>query len=162
VFSETTLNIVVWQISVEWFSSYSCTPSSFVRVKQCMVYTTLENQRERTCTISSAGKLFSLTGWRVAWALGPSKLLTSGSCSTVTTTATTTSTASQKLCSLLPLQIEALVQWVQCLKCQYPLVIVAVNNFHTSMTYAAPTPLQANLYMIIYAIAFVLSALFEH
>jgi len=31
--------------------------------------------RERTVTLSSAGKLFSLTGWRVAWAYGPSRLM---------------------------------------------------------------------------------------
>jgi hypothetical protein len=32
--------------------------------------------RERTVTLSSAGKLFSLTGWRVAWVVGPSRLVT--------------------------------------------------------------------------------------
>jgi len=32
--------------------------------------------RERTITVSSAGKLFSLTGWRVAWALAPARLAT--------------------------------------------------------------------------------------
>ena len=31
--------------------------------------------RDRTCTISSAGKLFSLTGWRVGWVTGPSSLI---------------------------------------------------------------------------------------
>lgn len=31
--------------------------------------------RDRTCTIGSAGKLFSLTGWRVAWATGPASLM---------------------------------------------------------------------------------------
>jgi len=30
---------------------------------------------QRTVTISSAGKLFSLTGWRVAWASGPANLI---------------------------------------------------------------------------------------
>lgn len=29
----------------------------------------VEGMRERTCTVSSAGKLLSLTGWRVAWVL---------------------------------------------------------------------------------------------
>jgi N-succinyldiaminopimelate aminotransferase len=31
--------------------------------------------RERTITLGSGGKLFSLTGWRVAWAVGPAPLL---------------------------------------------------------------------------------------
>lgn len=31
--------------------------------------------RERTITVSSGGKLFSLTGWRVAWACGPAALV---------------------------------------------------------------------------------------
>ncbi len=36
----------------------------------------VEGMRERTATISSAGKLFSLTGWRVGWALAPPTLAT--------------------------------------------------------------------------------------
>jgi hypothetical protein len=36
----------------------------------------LPGMRERTVTLSSAGKLFSLTGWRVAWVVGPSRLVT--------------------------------------------------------------------------------------
>jgi len=35
----------------------------------------LPGMRERTVTVSSAGKLFSLTGWRVAWAYGPARLM---------------------------------------------------------------------------------------
>jgi N-succinyldiaminopimelate aminotransferase len=35
---------------------------------------TLPGMRERTLTISSAGKTFSVTGWKVGWACGPSKL----------------------------------------------------------------------------------------
>jgi N-succinyldiaminopimelate aminotransferase len=31
--------------------------------------------RERTITIGSGGKLFALTGWRVAWAYGPAALI---------------------------------------------------------------------------------------
>ena len=30
--------------------------------------------RDRTLTLGSGGKLFALTGWRVAWALGPAPL----------------------------------------------------------------------------------------
>ena len=35
----------------------------------------VDGMRERTITLGSGGKLFSLTGWRVAWALGPAHLL---------------------------------------------------------------------------------------
>ena len=35
----------------------------------------VEGMRERTITLGSGGKLFSLTGWRVAWALGPASLV---------------------------------------------------------------------------------------
>jgi aspartate/methionine/tyrosine aminotransferase len=31
--------------------------------------------RERTITVGSGGKLFGLTGWRVAWAYGPAALV---------------------------------------------------------------------------------------
>ena len=37
---------------------------------------TLPGMAERTVTISSAGKTFSLTGWKVGWACGPAALLT--------------------------------------------------------------------------------------
>lgn len=35
----------------------------------------LPGMRERTLTISSAGKTFSLTGWKVGWAVGPKPLV---------------------------------------------------------------------------------------
>lgn len=35
----------------------------------------LPGMRERTLTVSSAGKVFSLTGWRVGWATGPAELI---------------------------------------------------------------------------------------
>jgi N-succinyldiaminopimelate aminotransferase len=35
----------------------------------------VEGMRERTLTISSGGKLFGLTGWRVAWTYGPAALV---------------------------------------------------------------------------------------
>jgi N-succinyldiaminopimelate aminotransferase len=35
----------------------------------------IDGMRQRTISISSGGKLFSLTGWRVAWATGPSHLV---------------------------------------------------------------------------------------
>jgi len=35
---------------------------------------TLEGMRERTITISSAGKTFSLTGWKIGWACAPPEL----------------------------------------------------------------------------------------
>lgn len=36
---------------------------------------TLPGMRERTLTISSAGKTFSLTGWKIGWATGPAHLV---------------------------------------------------------------------------------------
>lgn len=36
---------------------------------------TLPGMRERTLTISSAGKTFSLTGWKVGWVAGPAHLI---------------------------------------------------------------------------------------
>jgi N-succinyldiaminopimelate aminotransferase len=36
---------------------------------------TLPGMRERTVTISSSGKTFSLTGWKIGWACGPAKLI---------------------------------------------------------------------------------------
>jgi N-succinyldiaminopimelate aminotransferase len=36
----------------------------------------LPGMRERTLTISSAGKLFSLTGWKIGWVTGPTDLVT--------------------------------------------------------------------------------------
>ncbi|GAB2563103.1 pyridoxal phosphate-dependent aminotransferase [Leucobacter ruminantium] len=36
---------------------------------------TLPGMAERTITISSAGKTFSLTGWKVGWATGPAELI---------------------------------------------------------------------------------------
>ncbi|OIQ72987.1 putative N-succinyldiaminopimelate aminotransferase DapC [mine drainage metagenome] len=36
----------------------------------------LPGMRERTLTISSAGKLFSLTGWKIGWVTGPADLIT--------------------------------------------------------------------------------------
>jgi N-succinyldiaminopimelate aminotransferase len=37
--------------------------------------TTLDGMAERTVTISSAGKTFSLTGWKIGWATGPRELV---------------------------------------------------------------------------------------
>ena len=36
---------------------------------------TLPDMYERTITIGSAGKTFSVTGWKLGWALGPAHLL---------------------------------------------------------------------------------------
>jgi N-succinyldiaminopimelate aminotransferase len=36
----------------------------------------LPGMRERTLTVSSAGKTFSCTGWKVGWACGPARLVT--------------------------------------------------------------------------------------
>jgi len=37
---------------------------------------TLSGMAERTVTISSAGKIFSFTGWKIGWACGPAPLIT--------------------------------------------------------------------------------------
>jgi N-succinyldiaminopimelate aminotransferase len=37
---------------------------------------TLPGMRERTITISSAGKTFSVTGWKIGWACAPAQLIT--------------------------------------------------------------------------------------
>jgi N-succinyldiaminopimelate aminotransferase len=37
---------------------------------------TLPGMRERTVTISSAGKTFSVTGWKIGWVCGPRELVT--------------------------------------------------------------------------------------
>ena len=37
---------------------------------------TLPGMRERTIRISSSGKTFSATGWKIGWALGPAQLIT--------------------------------------------------------------------------------------
>jgi len=37
---------------------------------------TLPGMSERTVTISSAGKIFSFTGWKIGWACGPADLIT--------------------------------------------------------------------------------------
>ena len=36
---------------------------------------TLPGARDRTITISSAGKTFSVTGWKIGWAVGPAELI---------------------------------------------------------------------------------------
>ena len=36
---------------------------------------TLPGMWERTITIGSAGKTFSVTGWKLGWAVGPSNLI---------------------------------------------------------------------------------------
>ena len=39
------------------------------------ILATLPNMFERTITIGSAGKTFSVTGWKIGWAYGPENLL---------------------------------------------------------------------------------------
>jgi aspartate/methionine/tyrosine aminotransferase len=34
-----------------------------------------EGMWDRTITVSSSGKTFSITGWKVGWAIGPKKLI---------------------------------------------------------------------------------------
>ena len=37
-------------------------------------FASLEGMRERTITIGSAGKIFSVTGWRIGWAVAPAQI----------------------------------------------------------------------------------------
>ena len=39
---------------------------------------TLPGMRDRTVTISSAGKTFSFTGWKIGWVCGPAELVARG------------------------------------------------------------------------------------
>ncbi|KAF1318959.1 Kynurenine-oxoglutarate transaminase, partial [Globisporangium splendens] len=43
--------------------------------KQHVRIANLDGMWERTLTVSSAGKTFSVTGWKVGWAIGPSNLI---------------------------------------------------------------------------------------
>lgn len=36
---------------------------------------TLNGMAERTITMGSAGKTFSVTGWKIGWAIGPAHLI---------------------------------------------------------------------------------------
>eukprot|EP01132_Coremiostelium_polycephalum_P004126 gene4126-5162_t len=40
-------------------------------------FATLPDMYERTVTIGSAGKTFSITGWKIGWAIGPKSIITS-------------------------------------------------------------------------------------
>jgi kynurenine--oxoglutarate transaminase/cysteine-S-conjugate beta-lyase/glutamine--phenylpyruvate transaminase len=40
-----------------------------------MIQATLPGMWERTITIGSAGKTFSVTGWKLGWAYGPANLM---------------------------------------------------------------------------------------
>lgn len=42
-----------------------------IKGKEFVRFATLPNMRHRTVSVFSAGKLFSCTGWRVGWAIGP-------------------------------------------------------------------------------------------
>lgn len=41
----------------------------------CVLTATLPDMWERTITIGSAGKTFSVTGWKTGWAYGPANLM---------------------------------------------------------------------------------------
>ena len=50
-------------------------PTSSGRAPRHRPLASQPGMRERTITIGSGGKLFALTGWRVAWAYGPAELV---------------------------------------------------------------------------------------
>lgn len=43
---------------------YMCFEKTFIR------FATLKDMWERTITVSTAGKTFNVTGWKVGWAVG--------------------------------------------------------------------------------------------
>lgn len=47
----------------------------YCKVKFLTTLGTLPGMWERTITIGSAGKTFSVTGWKIGWAYGPSELI---------------------------------------------------------------------------------------
>ena len=58
---------------------------------------TLPNMKERTITLRSLGKVFSVTGWKIGWAVAPRKYTTSIRCAHQFTT----------FCPATPLQVAA-------------------------------------------------------
>ena len=48
---------------------------SFTTMPATCVWRRLPGMAERTLTISSLGKTFSVTGWKIGWAMGPAALV---------------------------------------------------------------------------------------
>ena len=43
--------------------------------KESILFATLGNNYQRTVTVFSGGKLFSATGWKIGWAIGPADII---------------------------------------------------------------------------------------
>jgi len=49
--------------------------TAVVIIALCRVVATLPEMWDRTVTVGSAGKTFSVTGWRLGWSIGPKHLI---------------------------------------------------------------------------------------
>ena len=58
-----------------WWSATRSTSTWSSTTPSTSPLATLPGMRERTIRISSAGKTFSATGWKIGWALGPAQLI---------------------------------------------------------------------------------------
>ncbi|KAI4459771.1 Pyridoxal phosphate-dependent transferase [Holotrichia oblita] len=56
-------------------TDFSFKISIHTSLKDCVFVATLPGMWERTITIGSAGKTFSVTGWKTGWAYGPANLI---------------------------------------------------------------------------------------
>ena len=53
--------------------------------KETILFATLGDNWNRTVSVFSGGKLFSATGWKVGWAIGPSDIINAASIVSTTT-----------------------------------------------------------------------------
>ncbi|MFN3266160.1 MAG: pyridoxal phosphate-dependent aminotransferase [Deinococcales bacterium] len=75
VFSKTELEAIA--AFVEEFDLWVIADEVYDRIAldhPHISFAALPKMRERTVTIGSAGKIFSVTGWRVGWAIAPAKI----------------------------------------------------------------------------------------
>ena len=68
-----------YMFDINIISAYSCALSALILIKlemsKCYVAATLPGMWDRTVTIGSAGKTFSVTGWKLGWSIGPKHLI---------------------------------------------------------------------------------------
>ena len=58
-----------------YYENYFLTFKKVFEGSEMVRMATLPDMWERTITIGSAGKTFSVTGWKLGWAVGPQNLL---------------------------------------------------------------------------------------
>ena len=65
-----------WRSSTTWsWSPTRSTSTSSSTAREHVPIATLPGMAERTLSISSSGKTFSFTGWKIGWATGPAELV---------------------------------------------------------------------------------------